>query len=197
MSTDNFFEENIVLENDIARLEPLEEKHFEHLLPLALDRSLWLYTINKINTEADFRTYFDTAVNERTQQLSYPFAIFDKAFNKYAGSTRYHTISFPNKRVEIGQTWIHSYFHGSGLNKACKFLLLSFGFDELHLNRIELKTNNLNKRSQKAMLKIGAVQEGILRRHIINDDGTIRDTVYFSFIAEEWNTIRNTVFKEF
>ncbi|MBK6634766.1 MAG: GNAT family N-acetyltransferase [Chitinophagaceae bacterium] len=87
--------------------------------------------------------------------------------------------------------------HGTGFNKHAKFLLLSFGFEQLQLNRIELKTSLLNLRSQKAMLKIGAVKEGVLRRHSINDDGTVRDTVYFQFYQEEWPEIKKSIFGEF
>jgi RimJ/RimL family protein N-acetyltransferase len=85
----------------------------------------------------------------------------------------------------------------TGINKACKFLLLSFGFDQLDLNRIELKTSLLNLKSQGAMLKIGAVKEGILRRHSISENGQVRDTVYFSFIKEEWPETKQRIFDEF
>lgn len=194
---DNFFEQHIVLEDETVRLEPLEEKHFGLLLPVAMEYSIWEFTIAKIKTADEFRFYFDTAMEEKKNKKSYPFAIFDKTANKYAGCTRFGNIDFKNKKVEIGWTWISTSVQGTGFNKHCKYLLLHFGFDTLKLNRVELKTSSLNKRSQKAMLKIGAVQEGTLRRNIINDDGTIRDTIYFSFIAEEWPAIKHSIFKEF
>ena len=197
MQNDPFFEQEIILEDQIVRLEPLEEKHFALLLPVALERSLWLFTVAKINTMADFRKYFDTALEEKAQNRSYPFAIFNKLKNKYAGSTRFANIEFKNKKLEIGWTWIHPSMQGTGFNKHCKFLLLSFGFEILLLNRIELKTSSLNLKSQKAMEKIGALKEGTLRKNIINDDGTVRDTVYFSFIDEEWPAIKSSIFKEF
>ena len=112
------------------------------------------------------------------------------------GSTRYANIDFPNKRLEIGWTWLDPSLHGTGFNKHCKYLLLSYGFDQLQLNRVELKTSHLNLRSQNAMRKIGAVQEGTLRRHSINEDGLVRDTMYFSFIAEEWPATKENIFKE-
>lgn len=190
-------EGNIILENDIARLEPLEEKHFELLLPVALNIELWQFTGAYITDEKSFREYFNTALKERADNLSYPFAIYDKRINEYVGSTRYANISFPNKRLEIGWTWYHPKVQRTGINKNCKFLLLSYGFNILDLNRIELKTSHLNFKSQGAMLKIGAVKEGVLRRHYINDNGVVRDTVYFSFIKEEWPQIRQTIFAEF
>lgn len=192
----DFFEQEFILENSRAQLEPLQEHHFEQLLPVALQKELWAFTSAKVATEADFRRYFDTALQERKAGMAYPFAIFDKEHNRYAGSTRFANITFPNKRVEIGWTWYHPELQRTGINKNCKFLLLSWGFETLGLNRIELKTSSLNLKSQGAMLKIGAVKEGVLRRHMINEDGTLRDTMYFSFIAEEWPAIKNSIFKE-
>ncbi len=197
MKTDNFFEQEHILENERARLEPLTEKHFSLLLPIALHTELWEFTGAKVRSEADFKRYFDTALAERKAGSSYPFAIFDKVNNQYAGCTRYGNISFINKRVEIGWTWYDPALQRSGINKASKFLLLSFGFEILGLNRIELKTGILNLKSQGAMLKIGAVKEGVLRSHMINEDGLVRDTMYFSFIATEWPAIKETIFKEF
>jgi RimJ/RimL family protein N-acetyltransferase len=197
ISTEDFFYQEHLLENDRARLEPLTEKHFELLLPIAMHNELWEFTGAKVRCEADFKRYFETALAEKKAGSSYPFAIFDKQSNQCAGCTRYGNISFPNKRVEIGWTWYHPALQRTGINKACKFLLLSFGFETLGLNRIELKTSALNFKSQGAMLKIGAVKEGTLRSHMINEDGLVRDTVYFSFIAEDWPVIKENIFKEF
>jgi RimJ/RimL family protein N-acetyltransferase len=197
ISTDTFFEQEHILESERARLEPLTEKHFELLLPIAMHTELWEFTGAKVRSEADFKRYSDTALAEKKIGTSYPFAIFDKQNNQYAGCTRYGNISFPNKRVEIGWTWYHPALQRTGINKACKFLLLSFGFETLELNRIELKTSALNLKSQGAMLKIGAVKEGVLRSHMINEDGLVRDTMYFSFIAADWPGIKETIFKEF
>jgi len=197
MNKEQFTKEEFILENERARLEPLEEKHFQELLPIAMEREIWEFTSADVKTAADFRRYFDTALAERKTGVSYPFAIYDKREERYAGCTRYGNISMPNKRVEIGWTWYKPSLQRTGINKACKSLLLNFGFDELDLNRIELKTSLLNLKSQGAMLKIGAVKEGILRRHMIAENGNVRDTVYFSFIKEEWPAIRQTIFKDF
>lgn len=197
MNTDNFFEQEHVLQNKRARLEPLVEKHFSLLLPIALQSQIWEFTSAKVKNEADFKRYFDSALAEKKAGNSYPFAIFDKLNNEYAGCTRFGNISFANKRVEIGWTWYQPALQRSGINKASKFLLLHFGFETLGLNRIELKTSLLNVRSQGAMLKIGAVKEGLLRSHMISEDGQVRDTMYFSFIATEWPAIKENIFKEF
>ena len=197
MSTRNFLNEHIILDNDRSLLEPLEEKHFPLLWPIAAERALWQFTQADIKTEDDFRRYFDKALQERKEGSSYPFAIYDKQNNCYAGCTRFGNISLRDKRQEIGWTWYKTSLQRTGINKATKFLLLSFGFENLELNRIELKTSHLNLKSQGAMLKIGAVKEGVLRKHSIADNGFVRDTVYFSFIKEEWPEIKNRVFKEF
>ncbi len=193
----NLLDQTVILEDEWVRLEPLEEKHYELLLPVAMHTDLWSFTSANIKEPGDFKKYFETALLEKQQKRSYPFAYYNKQTNQYAGSTRFGNIDLANKKLEIGWTWIHPDLHGTGFNKHAKFLLLSFGFEQLQLNRIELKTSLLNLRSQKAMLKIGAVKEGVLRRHSINDDGTVRDTVYFSFIREEWPEIKKSIFGEF
>ena len=162
-----------------------------------MEKEIWEFTSIAVNTEADFRNYFNQALEERKQGLGYPFAIFDKQSGIYAGCTRFGSIVFPHQRLEIGWTWYKPSLQRTGINKATKFLLLSFGFEQIGLNRIELKTSLTNIKSQGAMLKIGAVKEGILRRHMVNVNGTLRDSVYFSFIKEEWPEIKQRIFVDF
>ena len=197
ITTENLFEQEVILEDELVRLEHLEEKHYELLLPTAMEKSIWAFTTAKIYSPDDFRRYFDTAKAEKTDKRSYPFAIYNKQTRQYVGCTRFANIEFQHKKVEIGWTWINPVEQGTGFNKHCKFLLLSFGFEILGLNRIELKTSLFNLRSQNAMLKIGAVKEGIFRKNMINEDGTTRDTVYFSFINDEWPDVKERIFKEF
>jgi N-acetyltransferase len=193
----NFFDQQLILEDNAVRLEPLQPQHFEQLLPAAMHNDLWTFTINKIYSTEDFKQYFNTALEERLAQKSYAFAVYDKQQQEYAGSTRFLNIDFRHKRLEIGSTWIAPGLHGSGFNKHCKFLLLQYCFENLQLNRVELKTSLLNLRSQKAILKIGAVREGVFRRHMINDDGSLRDSVYFSFIKDDWRGIKASIFNGF
>ncbi len=188
------FDTDIILENERVRLEPLKEHHFDLLDPIAQQKEIWSFTLAKINNSADFRKYFDEAMGEKSSGLAYPFAIFDKQKNRYAGSTRFGNISLPHKRLEIGWTWYHPELQRTGLNRQCKFLLLGYCFEELGLNRVELKTSHLNQKSQTAMRKIGAKEEGTFRNHFINEDGSIRHSVFFSFIKEEWPHIKSTIF---
>ncbi len=193
---DQFFEREIILENERARLSPLSQDQFGELSKVAFEPGLWRLSTTKIEKPEDLENYITTALEERANGQSYPFLIFDKQMGRVAGSTRYGAISFPNKRLEIGWTWLHPSFHGSGLNKSCKFLLLKFAFEELRINRVELKTDVLNWQSRKAMLKLGAVQEGIFRKHMVTDTGRVRNSIYFSFTNEDWPGLKQTVFAD-
>jgi RimJ/RimL family protein N-acetyltransferase/8-oxo-dGTP pyrophosphatase MutT (NUDIX family) len=190
-----FFTKDIILQNNRARLEPLSEEHFAPLWHIAKHAALWEFTSVTIHTEDDFRKYFQQALDERATGTSYPFAIFDLRENRYGGCTRFGNISFQHKRLEIGWTWYDPSLQRSGLNRNCKFLLLGYAFETLNFNRVELKTSALNLRSQRAMEDIGAQKEGVLRRHMINESGTVRDSVYYSFIKEEWPATRERIFK--
>jgi RimJ/RimL family protein N-acetyltransferase len=193
----DFFTTDLILENGRAMLEPLTEDHYGLLWPIAMREELWRFTSAKVNTEEDFKKYFHQALTDRKNGISYPFAIFDKQEKRYAGSTRFGNISFEHKRLEIGWTWYHPELQRTGLNRACKFLLLSYGFEELGMKRIELKTSATNERSQLAIKGIGAVKEGVLRKHMINEDGSCRDSVLFSIIDDEWPAIRKSIFKAY
>ncbi|HMK03330.1 MAG TPA: GNAT family protein [Ferruginibacter sp.] len=193
-----FFDREIILEDDRARLEPLTQEHFGPLMSIALSNSdIWKFTLANITDENSFTNYFNTALQERENKASYPFAMFDKKENRYAGCTRYANISFRDKRMEIGWTWIDPLLQGSGINKHNKFLMLQFAFEQLGLHRVELKTAGTNLKSQRAMEKIGAIREGVLRKHSINDVGAIRDTVYYSFLDDEWPAVKENIFSEF
>ena len=160
----NFLETTIILENERARLEPLTQDHYDLLWPIAQQQEIWRFTSAKINTEEDFIKYFNQTLLDRENGLSYPFAIFDKRENRYAGSTRFGYISFEHKRMELGSTWYHPELQRTGLNRNCKFLLLSYAFEKLGFYRIEIKTSSTNEKSKLARAKIGASFEGILRR---------------------------------
>ncbi|HUS01217.1 MAG TPA: GNAT family protein [Chitinophagaceae bacterium] len=193
----NFFDSEIILENERAKLAPLNVADLHQLATVAYEPSIWQLGMSNIREEKDLKEYIDVALKERSAKLSYPFLIFDLQTNSVAGSTRYLNISFPHKRLEIGSTWIHPRHQATGLNKACKFLLLQFAFETLQFNRVELKTDVLNQQSQKAMRKIGAKEEGIFRSHSITSGGRIRDSIFFSIIKDEWPEIKDSIFKEF
>ncbi len=192
----NLFTEEIILENKLARLTPLKESDFAELDKIAYEPLIWEWGMSNLVNADDLKKYISAALQERSANASYPFLIFDKKMNRVAGSTRFGLISIPNKRVEIGWTWIHPKHHGTGLNKACKYLLLQFAFEVLKVNRVELKTDALNQQSRKAILKIGATEEGIFRKHQVTSTGRVRDSVFFSIIHTEWENIKGTIFKD-
>lgn len=198
MPTTAFFDQQIILEDERARLEPLAQQHFEPLKQIALNNpDIWKFTLANITDDASFLAYFNTALKEKENQTSYPFAMFDKKAGRYVGCTRYANISFRDKRLEIGWTWIDPQLQGSGINKHNKFLMLNYAFEILKLHRVELKTAGTNLKSQRAMEKIGAIREGVLRKHSINDAGVVRDTVYYSFLDTEWPEVKQRIFSEF
>lgn len=194
MHYDDFFEQHLVLENDRVKLSALKKEDFDELDKIAFHPAIWKTGMSNLKVSKDLEEYIAAAINERDQHLSYPFLIYDKQFNKVAGSSRYGNISFAHKRLEIGWTWIHPEFHGTGLNKACKFLLLEYAFEWLEFNRVEIKTDVINEQSRKAILKIGAKEEGIFRKHQVTSEGRIRDSIYYSIIDDEWPSIKAGIF---
>ncbi len=196
INENNFFDTEILLENERARLTSLKADDIDELDKVAYEPSIWQLGMSNIKEQKDLEEYIDIALKEKTTKISYPFLIFDKQTNSVAGSTRYANISFQHKKLEIGWTWIHPKHQGTGLNKACKFLLLQYAFEQLKFNRVELKTDVLNRQSQKAMRKIGAKEEGIFRCHSITSSGRIRDTIFFSIINNEWKEIKTSIFRD-
>lgn len=178
------------LEGRHVALEPLEKEHIEPLAEVGLDPTLWQWTITNVRTLADMRAYVEDALRIRDAGYALPFVIRDRASGRAVGSTRYGNIDRINRRVEIGWTWIASHWQRTAINTEAKLLLLEHAFDTLQCIRVELKTDVLNERSRRAIERIGATEEGILRRHAVTATGRIRDTVYYSVIAEEWQAVR-------
>jgi len=190
------FKENIILENSSVRLEPLAPKHWELLTPIVINNPKILqYSPPKFGTKELLKKYIDANIEKRNHGLKYPFVIYDKLKEAYAGSTSYLNISAKDERLEIGSTWIGKKFQRTGLNRNCKFLLLKYAFEKLKYQRVELKTDSRNIQSQTAIQAIGAKYEGTLRSHTLMSDGYRRDTIYYSILIDEWQGIKETVFK--
>jgi N-acetyltransferase len=191
------FTENIVLENKRVRLEPLSEIHLNELVPITINHpNLLQYSPSPFGTEEFLKENIQKAIKSRVDQQRYPFAIFDKLNNRFIGSTSFGNISIKDKRLEIGWTWIDENSQGTGLNKYCKHLMLSYAFENLSMERVEFKTDNRNIQSKKAIEKIGGMFEGILRSHTLMLDGFRRDTAYYSILKNEWEKNKDTIFKE-
>lgn len=187
--------QHIVLENDRIRLRPLIEDDYNNLRPIAhRNPNLLQFSPQQVNTEDQLENYIKKALTQQNEGSRYPFISFDKKAQEYSGSTSYLNISNPNARLEIGATWIGRGFQGTGLNKQQKLLMLSYAFETLGMQRVELKTDARNLQSQRAMEKIGAIREGSLRSHTIMEDGYRRDTVYYSILIDEWAEVKSRIF---
>lgn len=181
----------VTLQGVRVRLEPLSlERHWDGLKSIGLNPELWLWTLTSIETAEDLRRYLDTALREQAEGRSLPFATIDAASGTVVGCTRFGNIDTTNRKVEIGWTWIGAPYQRSYVNTEAKFLMLRHAFETLGCVRVELKTNARNRRSRDAMLRIGCVEEGLMRKHSISDRGVWRDTVYYSVIDEEWPAVK-------
>ena len=191
------FSAPIVLENSRVRLRPLETNDFEALKAVAFDEELWRYTLTRADDAVSLAAYIRQALEAREQGLRYPFAIIDRETGALAGSTSYYNVVAPDQRLSIGYTWVGTKFQRSGLNRACKHLLLSHAFGQLDCERVELETDSRNHKSRSAMARMGATAEGTLRSLRPTQGGIRRDTVIFSVIRGEWPTLRQSTFQAF
>ena len=191
MAVDSIRAAPVTLDGARVRMEPLSlERHFAGLCEIGLDPDLWRWTTNRVGTREDLRGYLETALREQAEGRSLPFATVDKPSGRIAGSTRFGNIDRHNRRVEIGWTWVGRSFQRSYVNTEAKYLMLRHAFETLGCVRVELKTNVLNRRSRDAMLRIGCVEEGVFRRYQRNEDGTWRDTIFYSVIETEWPAVK-------
>jgi RimJ/RimL family protein N-acetyltransferase len=174
------------LEGTAVRLEPLGPHHLDGLCEVGLDPALWRFTVSRLLDRAAMERYVRTALDEQRAGTALPFATVWRETGQVIGSTRFGNASPADRRVEIGWTWLGRPWQRTRANTEAKYLMLRHAFDAWGCIRVELKTSALNERSRAAILRIGAREEGILRRHMVNDDGSLRDSVYFSIIAEEW-----------
>jgi N-acetyltransferase len=180
----------VTLSGSDVRLEPLTLDHVPALARVGLDPALWRLIPTQITSAEEMHTYVATALDDQRRGAALPFAIVDAKSGEVIGSTRFGNIEPAHRRLEIGWTWLARSHQRTCANTAAKRLLLGHAFDVLGANRVELKTDALNETSRNAIARIGGVQEGILRQHVVCASGRVRDTVYFSILATEWPAIR-------
>ena len=178
------------LSGRLVRLEPLSEAHFPELIAIGSDPTIWKHLPFDGNDGQKLSRELGTAILNRLQGSQYPFTIIRQEDDKIIGSTRFFDIFPEHKKLEIGWTWYTSEVWGRGYNTECKLLMLQFCFETLQANRVQLKTRNTNERSMKAIEKIGAAYEGLLRNDRVMADGSVKDTVVFSIIKDEWPTVK-------
>jgi RimJ/RimL family protein N-acetyltransferase len=179
----------ITLEGTHVRLEPLGLERLDALCAVGLDPELWQWVPTRVLDRAGMEDYVKTAMDEQRRGMSLPFVTCLRD-GQVVGSTRFANISVRDGRLEIGWTWIGKPWQRSAVNTEAKLLMLKHAFEDLGCTRVELKTDGFNQQSRAAILRLGAKQEGILRRHTLTYSGRIRDTVYFSVLDDEWPTVR-------
>jgi RimJ/RimL family protein N-acetyltransferase len=185
--------ESVVLESDLVRLAPLKPEHHGELCEIGSAEEIWQWSPERITNSDTMRRYIETALAERARGVSLPFVTIDKSQNKIVGSTRFGNIDVRNRRAEIGWTWINPAWQRTFVNTGAKLLMLSHAFETWRCIRVEFKTDALNEKSRRAILRLGAKEEGVFRQHIITDTGRLRDTVYFSILDSEWRTVKENL----
>jgi RimJ/RimL family protein N-acetyltransferase len=181
-----WFSNPVQLQGTLITLTPLEQLHFEDLILLSKDKRIWQYYAIDGSDTNKMKNSLELALTEREKGAQYPFVILKKDENKIIGSTRFLEIQPGHKKLEIGWTWLHPYYWGTTINLECKMLLLTYCFEELSCARVQLKTDENNVRSRKAIEKIGGQLEGIFRNDMIRDNGTKRNSAYYSIIDDQW-----------
>jgi RimJ/RimL family protein N-acetyltransferase len=174
-----------------VRLEPITPAHFEPLSRQGNDAELWQYMAHRRPDPRDgYRAWFDSVSKQHGLGTAVAFVVFDLARGEPVGGTTYLDISAADRRLEIGNTWLGRTAWRTPVNTECKLLLLRHAFETLGANRVQLKTDARNLRSQQAIERLGAVREGVLRKYQVMGDGFVRDTVMYSITAAEWPAVR-------
>ncbi len=182
--------EPVTLTGSTVRLIPLTLEHVDPLAEVGLDEALWRWQPFPVVDVDGMRAYVCTALDDQQRGLGLPFAIVDQASGRIIGTTRYMDIAMAHRRLEIGATWITGAHQRTGANTDAKRLLLAHAFEILGIQRVVLKTEARNEQSRKAIARLGAVEEGIFRMHLIATSGRARDMVYFSILDTEWPAVK-------
>lgn len=181
----------VTLQGKYIRLEPMTEAHIAGLAEIGIGQSFWDFMLyGDMNSEADMRNWVLDILSRVEKGTDLPFAVIHLASGRVAGATRYLNIMPKDRGLEIGGTWYGTDFQRTPVNTECKYLLLTHAFETLKCIRVQLKTDARNERSQKAIERIGAKKEGVLRNHMILPDGRYRDSVFYSILDTEWPAVK-------
>ena len=181
----------VILSGRIVRLEPLTEGHSDDLVKVGLDEKIWGYMrYGRMETHQDMEKWVHELLELQAEGTDLPFAVIYQASGCAIGSTRYLNIEHEDRSLEIGGTWYGLDYQGTLVNTECKYLLLKHAFEFLGCVRVWFKTDSRNLRSQRAIEKLGAVKEGVLRNHMILPNGYIRDSVVYSILPQEWPDVK-------
>lgn len=185
--------EPIILDGQFIRLEPLTITHHAGLCEVGLEGDLWRWTPKQVKNPEEMKLYIEEALTAQAAGTALPFASMERATNRVIGSTRFGNIDGPNRRVEIGWTWLGLQWQRTAANTEAKYLMLSHAFEQWNCHRVEFKTDSLNETSRRALLRIGAREEGTLRNHMLTDTGRLRHTVYYSVVDAEWPGVKRSL----
>ena len=183
----------IILEGQHVRLEPLTQSHAGSLIAAASDGELWNTQVTIIPQPAGMKDYIQAALDGQAQGRELPFVIISKSSNQIVGTTRFYEIRSNDRAAAIGYTWLAESAQRTAVNTESKLSLLTHAFENWNCNRVQLITDVLNEQSRTAILRLGAKQEGILRKHLILPNGRIRDSVLFSITDDEWPGVKQSL----
>lgn len=183
--------EPITLEGKFVRLEPMTEEHAYRLFLIGNDPSIWRYMLyGELTTEQSMLEWVRDMLARKAAETDQPFVVIHKESGMVAGATRYMEIRPQHRGLEIGGTWYGVQFQRTAVNTEAKYLLLRHAFETLGAIRVQFKTDSRNERSQRAIERLGAVREGVLRNHMILEGGAIRHSVYYSILDTEWPMVK-------
>jgi RimJ/RimL family protein N-acetyltransferase len=188
--------EPLTLNGEYVRLEPLRIEHHAALCEAGLSEEIWRLSPTQIDSPEAMKKYIVTALEEQKCGAALPFVTIEKTTDKIVGSTRFGNIDVANRRAEIGWTWISPSWQRTYVNSEAKLLMLVHAFETWQCIRVEFKTDVLNEKSRNAILRLGARQEGIFRQHIVCASGRLRDSVYFSILDSEWQSVKENLLQK-
>ncbi|KAA0765862.1 GNAT family N-acetyltransferase [Bacillus sp. SH5-2] len=180
-----------------ARLRLMDGDDVETLFSIVEgNKGIWAYLISKMDSVQDMQQYVQKAIKGYGRGTQIPFSVVDQQTNMIVGSTRLYNISVEDKTVELGQTWYHPSVQRTSINTECKYMLLEYAFEKLHMLRVQIKTDVRNEKAQRAIERLGAVKEGVLRNERKLPNGHVRDAVVYSIIASEWPSIKEKLLEK-
>lgn len=190
-SFDRYFHPDLQLSTSRVLLRRMQPSDLEVFKSLDTDANTWKFFTKDLSIESEMNEWIGEALTAYEQKLRMPFTIIEKDTNLVCGTSSYANISWYDKRLEIGWTWLANPFLGTGINQHAKFAMLSYAFEVMEMERVEIKTDNLNERAKAALVKVGMTPEGVLRSHMQMHSNRRRDSIYFSMLKHEWQERRN------
>ena len=184
-----------ILENNVVLLRPIVLSDAEQFRAIAFDADIWRYFVFRIDQQADLDKFIADSINDTAAGTCVAFSIIVKASQELAGSMSYLNLAEKEKRLEIGRSWLGKQFRGAGINHWAKFLLLEYAFESLDCERVEFKTDVLNRQARQGLLNIGAKEEGVLRSYNFMPDGRRRDAIFYSVLKSEWPGVKEMLLR--